>query len=120
MSRLCAYARVLDRPRYRELRGVVRLLARRPARSSCARCRDSTAFSDDERLVLDLAVEMARSPVELPAELDARLRERFDEGQLVELSAAIAWEGYRARFNRVMGVEAVGFSEGASCALPEC
>lgn len=83
------------------------------------RYRESPAFSDDERLVLDLAVEMSKTPVELPDELSARLKARFDETQLVELTATIAWESYRARFNRALGVEAVGFSEGAACALPE-
>lgn len=81
--------------------------------------RDSAAFGADDRLVLDLAVGMARTPVEISDELEAGLRRRFDEAQLVELTAAIAWEGYRARFNRVLGVSAVGFSEGAACALPE-
>jgi hypothetical protein len=37
----------------------------------------------------------------------------------VELAASIAWENYRARFNRVFGVRSSGFSEGAFCALPE-
>ncbi len=81
--------------------------------------RDSPAFSEIERLVIDLAVEMSKTPVALsPAFLDA-LRQYFDEAQLVELAASIAWENYRARFNRVFGVEAVGFSAGAFCALPE-
>lgn len=84
-----------------------------------ARYRDSPAFDADERLVLELAEAMARTPVEVPSELDQRLRARFDEAQRVELSAAIAWEGYRARFNLVHGVQPVGFSEGAACALPE-
>ena len=48
-----------------------------------------------------------------------KLRQRFDEAQLVELAAAIAWKNYRARFNRVFGVRPVGFCEGAFCALPE-
>lgn len=84
-----------------------------------ARYDESAAFGPDERLVLDLAVAMARTPVDVSEELQARLRRRFGEAELVELTAAIAWEGYRARFNRVLGVEAVGFSEGAACALPE-
>jgi alkylhydroperoxidase family enzyme len=83
------------------------------------RYRESTAFSADERLVCDLAVEMAGTPVEIPPEITARLRARFDEPQLVELAAAIAWENYRARFNRVFGVGPVGFSSGAVCAVPE-
>ena len=69
--------------------------------------------------MLDLAVAMAKAPADIPAELTARLRQRFDEAQLVELAAAIAWENYRARFNRVFGVRSVGFSEGAFCVLPE-
>jgi alkylhydroperoxidase family enzyme len=83
------------------------------------RYRDSEAFSDEERLVIDLAAEMAKIPVELPPELMEKLRKHFDEAQLVELAAAIAWENYRARFNRVFGIRSVGFSEGAFCALPE-
>ncbi len=83
------------------------------------RYRESEAFSEEERLVIDLAVEMARVPVEVPPELMDKLRKGFDEPQLVELAAAIAWENYRARFNRVFGVRSVGFCEGDFCALPE-
>ncbi|MGH3276295.1 MAG: carboxymuconolactone decarboxylase family protein [Streptosporangiaceae bacterium] len=81
--------------------------------------RDSSAFSDEERLVVDLAVEMAKTPVAVPLDLMAELHRRFDEAQLVELVASIAWENYRARFNRPFGIEAVGFSAGAVCAIPE-
>lgn len=70
--------------------------------------------------MIELSAEMTGAPVELPPELLDRLRARFDETQLVELAAAIAWENHRARFNRVFGVRAVGFSEKAAfCALPE-
>jgi hypothetical protein len=37
----------------------------------------------------------------------------------VELTATIAWENYRARFDHAFGIEAQGFSEGAFCAVPE-
>lgn len=81
---------------------------------------ESPAFSEEERLVIELAVEMAKTPVELPLELLDELHRHFDEAQLVELTAAVAWENYRARFNRVFGVRATGFSgEAAFCALPE-
>ena len=70
-------------------------------------------------MVLDLAVAMAKTPTDVPVELTARLRKHFSEAQLVELAAAIAWEHYRARFNRVFGVQSSGFSEGAVCAVPE-
>jgi alkylhydroperoxidase family enzyme len=82
--------------------------------------RESPVFSEEERLVIQLAEEMAEIPVEPPSELLEALRLRFDEAQLIELAAAIAWENYRARFNRVFGVRPVGFcKEGAFCALPE-
>src|SRR5918997_6043434 len=83
------------------------------------RYRESEAFSEEERLVIDLAVEMSRVPVEVSPELMQELRRRFDDAQLVELTSDIAWENYRARFNRVFGVKPVGFSEGSFCALPE-
>ena len=84
-----------------------------------SRYESSAAFDAVERLVLDLAVAMARTPCEVGDELRGRLRERFDEAQLVELAAAIAWEHHRSRFNRVFGVQPAGFSEGAYCVLPE-
>jgi alkylhydroperoxidase family enzyme len=85
-----------------------------------SRYRESRAFSEEERLVIQLAEKMSGNPVQPPSELLEALRLRFDEAQLVELSAAIAWENYRARFNRVFGVRPVGFcKEGTFCALPE-
>jgi alkylhydroperoxidase family enzyme len=81
--------------------------------------RTSDAFSPLEKLVLDYAVEMTRTPVEVSDALFAALREHFDEAALVELTAAIAWENYRARFNRPFRIAAQGFSEGAFCPLPE-
>lgn len=61
---------------------------------------------------------MTHIPVEVPDSMFARLREKFSEEQLVELTATIAWENYRARFDHAFGVEAEGFSQGAFCALP--
>ena len=79
----------------------------------------SPAYSDVERLVLEYAVRMTETPVEVPERLFAALRAHFDERQMVELTAAIAWENYRARFDHALGIGAQGFSEGAVCALPE-
>jgi alkylhydroperoxidase family enzyme len=61
---------------------------------------------------------MTHTPVEVPDALFQSLRAQFNEGQLVELTATIAWENYRARFNHAFGLEAEGFSQGAFCALP--
>ena len=59
------------------------------------------------------------TPVEVPDALFDALRHHFNEAQLVELTAAIAWENYRARFDHTFGIESQGFSEGAYCPLPE-
>lgn len=75
-------------------------------------------FSELERLVLEYADGMTRIPVEVSDALFARLRERFSEPQLVELTSAVAWENYRARFDHAFGIEAENFTEGAVCALP--
>ena len=79
----------------------------------------SAAFAPLEKLVLDYAVAMTNTPVEVPDALFARLREHFADAELVELTAAIAWENYRARFDHAFGIGAQGFSEGAYCLLPE-
>lgn len=84
-----------------------------------ARFEEGAAFSASEQLVLRLAVAMSRTPASVDDELFAALRAEFSEAQLVELAMAIAWENHRARFNRVFGITAEGFSEGAFCPLPE-
>jgi alkylhydroperoxidase family enzyme len=83
------------------------------------RHRESDAFTELEKLVLDYAVGMTRTPIDVPDELFARLREEFDAAQLVELTNAIAIENHRARFNRAIGIDAQGFSEGAFCVVAE-
>jgi hypothetical protein len=37
---------------------------------------------------------------------------------MVELTSAIAWENYRARFDHAFGIESQEFSAGAFCPLP--
>ncbi|MBZ5610713.1 MAG: hypothetical protein LAP38_20820 [Acidobacteriia bacterium] len=76
-------------------------------------------FTPIEKLVLRYAVAMTATPVEVPDELFQALREQFDERQLVELTSAIAWENYRARFDHAFGIEAEGFYRGALCLLPQ-
>jgi alkylhydroperoxidase family enzyme len=75
-------------------------------------------FSNLERLVLEYADAMTQTPVEVPDALFSRLREKFNDAELVELTSAIAWENYRARFDHAFGIEAENFTEGAVCALP--
>lgn len=83
------------------------------------RHRESGAFDERDTAVLDYTEALSRTPADVSDELVERLRKHFDDEQWVELTAAIAWENFRARFNRGFDVGAQGFSEGAVCALPE-
>jgi len=82
------------------------------------RHREAACFSELERLVIDYAEAMTRTPAAVTDELFAALREHFDEAQLVELTATIAWENWRARFNWAFDIGAAGFREGAACPRP--
>ena len=66
---------------------------------------DFTIFSDAERLVIELADAMVTAPASVPDDLYVRLRNQFSEEPLMQLAAQIAFENYRARWNRVFDVE---------------
>ncbi len=83
------------------------------------RYRESDKFDALEKLVLDYAVGMSRTPVDVSDELFAKLRQAFDDVQLVELTNVIALENMRGRFNLALGFGSAGFSEGMVCAVPE-
>jgi len=83
------------------------------------RYRDSEHFDELERLVLDLAVAMTVTPVQVEDGLIEALGEHFDDAQLVELVNLIAVENLRSRFNGAFGLGAAGFSEGMACARME-
>ena len=80
--------------------------------------RTSPLFTDREKLILDYAVGMSRTPVDVSDGLFAALRQHFDDTQLVELTHVIALENLRGRFNLALGIGAAGFSEGMVCAVP--
>lgn len=81
--------------------------------------RDSDVFSPLERAVLDYAVALTRTPVDVPDALFAVLREHLGEPALVELTAGIAWANYRSRFDHALGIGAQGFAGAAGCPVPE-
>jgi alkylhydroperoxidase family enzyme len=81
--------------------------------------RESDAFSEDEKLVLEYAETLASTPAGFVGEIMPRLRERWSEAEIVELTANIAIESFRARFNHAFGVAPQGFAKGAACAIPE-
>jgi alkylhydroperoxidase family enzyme len=65
---------------------------------------DFSRFNETERLVIELADAMVTAPANISDDLYARLRNQFSEEQLMQLSAQIAFENYRARWNRVFDV----------------
>ncbi|HZY65868.1 MAG TPA: carboxymuconolactone decarboxylase family protein [Rubrobacteraceae bacterium] len=79
----------------------------------------SEAFSPLEKLVLDYAAAITRTPTIVSQDLFDALRKHFDEASMVELTVAIALENYRARFNHAFGIGSQGFSDGAYCPVPE-
>jgi AhpD family alkylhydroperoxidase len=83
------------------------------------RYRESEEFSELEKLVIDYAVGISSTPVNVSDELVAALREHFEDAQLVELTNVIAVENMRGRFNLALGIGASGFSEGMVCVVPE-
>ena len=84
-----------------------------------ARFDESAAFNPVEKLALRLTVALTRTPANVDDDLFIALRAELSEPQLVELTTAITWENYRARFNRTFGILPEGFSKGAFCPLPE-
>jgi AhpD family alkylhydroperoxidase len=83
------------------------------------RYRESERFDERERLVLDYATAISRTPARVDDALFEQLRQHFDERQLVELTNAIAIENMRARFNSAFEMTPAGFSEGMVCIRPE-
>jgi len=76
--------------------------------------RDSKLFSESERLALEYAERVTYTDQQVDDALFARLKANFTEAQIVELTAAIAFENFRSKFNPTLGVEAQGF-----CMVPK-
>ena len=71
--------------------------------------RESKLFSEPERLALEYAERITYTDQKVDDALFARLQQHFTEAQLVELTAAVALENFRSKFNPTLGVEAQGF-----------
>ncbi|TAJ84730.1 MAG: carboxymuconolactone decarboxylase family protein [Reyranella sp.] len=76
--------------------------------------RDSKLFSPSERLALEYAERITYTDQQVDDAFFAELRKHFTEAQVVELTAAIAMENFRSKFNPTLGVEAQGF-----CMVPQ-
>jgi alkylhydroperoxidase family enzyme len=75
---------------------------------------DMNPFNDTERLVIELADALTETPSNVSDELYARLRNQFSEEQLMQLGAQIAFENYRARWNRIFNVESDNLYHGTT------
>ena len=78
------------------------------------RWRDSLLFSEAERVALEYAERMTITGERVDDALFARLRRHYGEAQIVELTAAIAFENFRSKVNPALGVAAQGF-----CLMPQ-
>src|SRR5271169_682671 len=82
------------------------------------RYRQSELFTEREKLALDYAVAVMRTPVEVTDDLFARMKEHFSDDQLVEITALLALVNLD-RFNAAFGIGSAGFSEGMVCVPPD-
>jgi alkylhydroperoxidase family enzyme len=69
----------------------------------------SPLYDEPERLALSYAEAMTITGQKVTDELFARLREHYSEAQVVELTAAVALENFRSKFNVALGIESQGF-----------
>lgn len=69
----------------------------------------SPLFTPVERLALAYADGMTIGGQDVSDELFAALREHFSEEAMVELTAHVAFENFRSRFNHALRIEAQGF-----------
>jgi alkylhydroperoxidase family enzyme len=69
----------------------------------------SPLFSDRERTALAYAEAMTITGQKVTDSLFARVRQHFSEPEIVELTAAVALENFRSKFNVALGIEAQGF-----------
>jgi AhpD family alkylhydroperoxidase len=83
-----------------------------------SRYRQSDLFSEREKLALDFAVAVMRTPVEVTDSLFDRLRQHFSDKQLVEITALLALVNLD-RFNAAFAINSAGFSDGMVCVPPD-
>ena len=76
--------------------------------------RDSALFSEAERLALEYAERITYTDRRVDDALVDQLKRHYTEAQIVELTAAIAMEKFRSKFNPALGIEAQGF-----CMVPK-
>jgi AhpD family alkylhydroperoxidase len=78
----------------------------------------SSLFNEEERAVLRYADAMTSTPVRVPDSIFEALTSRYTDRQILEITAAIAWENFHARVNHALDLEAEGVA-GRVCLVPE-
>jgi alkylhydroperoxidase family enzyme len=73
------------------------------------RAGQSPLFSEPERAALAWAEAVTLTRQRVTDDLFDRLRRSFEEAEIVELTAAVALENFRSKFNVALGIEAQGF-----------
>lgn len=76
--------------------------------------RGSKLFSEAERLALEYAERITYTDRKVDDALVDGLKQHFTDAQIVEMTAAIAMENFRSKFNPPLGIEAQGF-----CMVPK-
>ncbi len=74
-----------------------------------ARFRESPHFSPREKAALEYAEQVTRASAEVSDVLFDRIRRHFSEPEIVELTATIALENFRSKFNAPLKIAAQGF-----------
>jgi hypothetical protein len=69
----------------------------------------SALFGEGEKAAIEYAEAMTVTDRRVSDQLFARVRSHFSEAQVVELTAAVALENFRSKFNVALGIEAQGF-----------
>lgn len=64
----------------------------------------SEHYTESERFALEYADRMTITDRDVDEDLFARLRLLYSDDELVELTAAIAWENASSKFNRALRV----------------
>ena len=64
--------------------------------------RTSPLFDARERVALEFAIAAAAQPNDVSDELFARMKQHWSEGEIVEITALIAYFGFMNRFNDTM------------------
>jgi uncharacterized peroxidase-related enzyme len=67
--------------------------------------RKSPHYNDAERAILDLCAHVVLDPEKIPSEVWARVREHYDDGQIVEIVTTIGAYLQVSKFGDALGVE---------------